>query len=65
MYITIYCISTQTTEVNQTAEPLKLTHRTTPAWGSIEPRLKATGIDLSASEHYFVLDMRDERIKLR
>ena len=27
VYITIYCISSQTSGVNQTAEPLKLTHR--------------------------------------
>ena len=39
VYITIYCISAHTSGVTQTAEPLKLTHRT-PAGGSIEPRLR-------------------------
>ena len=51
MYITIYCISAQTGQaelditkdtsgINQTAEPLKLTHRA--PWDSMEFRLRAT-----------------------
>ena len=42
MYILYY--SAQTSGVNQTAEPLKLTQRT-PSWGSIEPRLRTTDIE--------------------
>ena len=41
MYITIYSISAQTSGVNQTVEPLKLTHRTpgVPSNPGYEPLL--------------------------
>ena len=37
MYLTIYCIIAQTSGVNQTAEPLKLTHRTQVKNHSVSP----------------------------